>query len=154
MKKTTVMLLILAILISMVPLIGISAQGGKPIEIVSVQTQDPDGNPKTVFARGDTVVVNVTIRSVVGYYYGSVAYLLIVEDQAPDYSIPGIAFVTDTIDPGQEKSVGCGFRLPSDTPTGTHHIYVFVWNGWISQMGENWRELADPAEVTITVTSG
>ena len=151
MKKVFVLLLITFALIALVPAIKLTAQT-KPTGIVSVQTQDLNGNPKDTFARGDTVVVNVKIRSQVEYYYGSVTYLLIVEDQAPDYTIPGLGFIMDTIDPGAEKSVGCGFRLPYDTPIGTHTIYVFVWNGWPSVMGPDWAELADPASVTITVT--
>ena len=153
MKRIWIFVAIVVTLIIFVPIVTVHGGNQKPIEIIDAQTLDPNGNPKTVFSRGETVVVSVTIKyTATYYYYASLSYLLIVEDFAPDLTIPGLGFVMDNIDPGEQKTVGYGFILPYDTPTGIHKIWVYVWNGWPSVMGAQWDEYAEPVCLEITVT--
>ncbi|MEM3389301.1 MAG: hypothetical protein QW491_07810 [Thermoproteota archaeon] len=124
----------------------------KPLEITSIRTLDMTGNPQTSFPRGSTVVVEVTLHSLVSPYQPSTQYMLIVEIFNPQGYVVFIGFITDVIDPGATKTAGSGYRIPTGASTGTYTVKVFVWNGWPSQMGGDWKSLAEPGETTFTVT--
>jgi hypothetical protein len=145
---------ILAILMSLAllsPCFMASGQS-KPILIKTVKTLDMMGNERTSFARGTTVVVEVTIQSQVYAYGPPTGYLLIVEIFNPQNYVVFIGFITDVIDPGATKKAGSGYQIPAGASTGTYTVRIFVWNGWPSQMGPNWESLSDPGEKTFTVS--
>lgn len=121
------------------------------VQIVSVSTTDMQGNPKTTFKRGEFVVVNAKIKSLLTYE--SQDYLLIVEAFTPDDRVIALGFTSGSLAGGQEISTGYGFKIPDDAPTGTYTIKIFVWNGWPAILGGNWKPLSETQEITITVTS-
>jgi len=127
------------------------AANGYTVEIVSVQTTDMQGNPKTEFKRGEFVVVNVKIKSLLTYE--SQDYLLIVQVKTPDERVIALGFTSGSLAPGQEVSTGYGFKIPDDAPTGTYKVEIFVWNGWPAIMGGNWKPLSEKETTTITVTT-
>ena len=132
---------------------SIPAQNEYTIRIVSVSTTDLQGNPKTSFRRGEIVVVNVNISSLITYYAAQPqTYLLIVEAFTPEEEVIALGFTSGQLASGQSVVTGYGFKIPADAPTGTYTIEVYVWNGWPAQMGAQWRALAEPRSVEITVT--
>jgi len=150
-KSSRLISSMLTILILLSPCIMTSGQS-YPIVITGTRTLDMGGNVKTSFARGTTVVVEVTIRSQVSPYNPSTPYLLIVEIFDSQGYVVFIGFVTDIIDPGASKTAGSGYQIPAGAATGTYTVRVFVWNGWPSQMGQSWEALATPGRATFTVT--
>lgn len=151
-QKPWLPILSITIILSLIsPYLLISGQQ-YPITITGIRTLDILGNEKTSFARGSTVVVEVTIESQVYAYGPSTQYLLIVEIFNPQNYVVFIGFVTDVIEPGATKTAGSGYQIPSGASTGTYIVKVFVWNGWPSQMGGNWEPLAAPGETSFTVT--
>lgn len=150
-KHRLPILTILIILVLLSPYVMISGQQ-YPIVITGIRTLDIMGNVKTSFARGSTVVVEVTIQSQVYAYGPPTQYLLIVEIFNPQQYVVFIGFVIDVIDPGATKTAGSGYLIPTGASTGTYTVKVFVWNGWPSQMGNNWEPLADIGQTTFTVT--
>jgi hypothetical protein len=150
-KHRLPILTILIILTLLSPYLMVSGQS-KPITITRIRTLDMLGNERTSFARGTTVVVEVTIQSEVYAYGPPTQYLLIVEILNPQGYVVFIGFITDVIEPGATKTAGSGYQIPAGASTGTYTVKVFVWNGWPSQMGANWEALSDPGEKTFTVT--
>jgi len=125
-----------------------------PYVIEQVYTTDISGNVKTQFRRGEFVVVQVKLKAPTTYYYYYYAmpsYLLIVEAFTPQVEVLALGFTTGTLSAGATATTGYGFKIPSDAPLGEYTIKVFVWNGWISQMGANWKALAEPVTITITI---
>ena len=126
-----------------------------PIRIIKVVTTDIAGNPKTTFKRGEFVVVSVTIEYPSEYYYmgPKIDYLLIVEAFTPELVVVALGFTSGSLASGANITTGYGFKIPTDAPTGTYSIDVYVWNGWPAVMGIEFKPLAKPVTVTITVTS-
>jgi len=148
-QKACLPILIIVALLS--PYVMVSGQQ-YPIVITGIRTLDMMGNEKTTFARGTTVVVEVTLQSQVYAYGPPTQYLLIVEIFNPQGYVVFIGFITDVIDPGATKKAGSGYQIPTGASTGTYTVKVFVWNGWPSQMGPNWQPLSSPGEKTFTVS--
>jgi len=119
------------------------------IQIVSVETTDMEGNPKTTFKCGEFVVVKVTIKSLLTYEAQD--YLLIVEVFNPHDVVIALGFTSGSLAPGEQVSTGYGFKIPECCTPGTFTIKVFVWNGWPAALGENWKALSAPYTTTITV---
>jgi len=170
MKYTRKVLLVFSIAVITITLIAStiasSIQQQYPLIIESAWTTDLQGNSKTSFVRGEFVVVHVKLKypSPPAYYYyyyyyqqppGSpISYLLVIEAFTPDNVVLALGFTTGTLSPGGSVETGYGFKIPDDAPTGTYRIKIFVWNGWPALMGGNWTPLAEPKELTITVTNG
>jgi len=128
----------------------------KPLEIKEVWTSDMQGNPKSTFAPGETVVVHVKIEYPPGYYYyydgGSISYLLIIEVFTPTSEVLALGFTTGVISSGETVETGYGFTLSSSASSGTYTIEVYVWNGWPAVMGAGWKSLANPVTSSFTVS--
>jgi len=130
------------------------AQPERPMRIEEVRTRDITGVLKTTFRRGEMVVIDVRVygQAVYYYYYEAgveIQYMCIVE-VFYGTTVMYLGFVRDTIAQGEAKSVGIGFTIPSDAPTGTYRVKVFVWNKWPSEAG--FQILAEPMEITFEVT--
>ena len=125
-----------------------------PIRIVEVVTTDMAGVPKTTFKRGEFVVVSVTIEYPPEYYYmgPKIEFLLIVQVLTPELIVIALGFTSGSLSSGANITTGYGFKIPSDAPLGTYTIDVYVWNGWPGVMGPQFKALAEPVTVTITVT--
>jgi hypothetical protein len=149
-KHRLPILTILIILTLLSPYLMVSGQS-KPIAITRIRTLDMDGRGQTSFARGSTVVVEVTIESQVYAYGPPTPYLLIVEILNPQGYVVFIGFITDVIEPGATKTAGSGYPIPTGASTGIYTVEVFVWNGWPSQMGSSWQSLSSPRETNFTV---
>ena len=125
-----------------------------PIRIVEVVTTDMAGVPKTTFKRGEFVVVSVTIEYPPEYYYmgPEIEFLLIVQVLTPELIVIALGFTLGSLSSGANVTTGYGFKIPLDAPLGTYSIKVYVWNGWPGVMGPQFKALAEPVTVTITVT--
>lgn len=145
---TAVLLLVSLVL----PSICVFGDPDYPILITQVRTIDIQGNPRSSFARGQTVVVEVTLQSQVPAYGPNTSYMLIVEIFDPDGIVVNIGFVTGTIAPGQIQTSGAGYTVPYYARIGTFTAKVFVWNGWPSQKGPDFEVLADQGQVPFGVT--
>ena len=139
------------ILVLISPYLMVSGQQ-YPIQITRIRTMDMLGNVKTSFARGSTVVVEVTLESLVYAYGPSTQYLLIIRIDSPQGYTVFVGFITDIIEPGATKTAGSGYQIPSGASTGTYTVKVFVWNGWPSHMGDDFEVLAESGQTTFTVT--
>jgi len=160
-RKALLMLSVIVIAVAFITSVFAPMTQQYPLVIESAWTTDMQGNSKTSFARGEFVVVHVKLKypSPPAYYYyqqpgAPISYLLIVEVLTPDQEVLALGFTTGTLSPGDSVETGYGFKIPYDAPTGTYKIKVLVWNGWPAVMGGNWAALAEPEELTITVTSG
>ncbi|MEM3715033.1 MAG: hypothetical protein QXF82_08810 [Nitrososphaeria archaeon] len=142
----------LIVMLLLLPYILVLGQWTPPLEITSIKTIDFEGNLKTSFARGTTVVVNVELKSLVSLYQPSTKYLLIIRIDNPQGYTVFIGFITDVIAPGATKTVGSGYQIPAGASTGTYTVKVFVWNGWPSQMGSNFEVLANLGQTSFIVT--
>ncbi|MBO3809845.1 MAG: hypothetical protein FGF50_09680 [Candidatus Brockarchaeota archaeon] len=141
----------LIIMLLLSPYLLVSGQQ-YPLKITKIRTLDMEGNEKTIFPRGSTVVIEVTLDSLVSPYEPPTQYLLIVRIDNPQGYTVFIGFVTDVIEPGATKTAGSGYGIPTGASTGTYTVWVFVWNGWPSQMGTNFKVLAEKKQTTFTVT--
>ena len=122
-----------------------------PIIISSVVTKDMSGNPTTEFSRGDVVVIETTLEANPSYYFvNPINYLEIIETL---YSarVMGLLMTRDTISSGETKTFGGGMLIRDNDPTGTYTVKVLVWNGFPSEMGTKWKDLADPKTTTFEV---
>jgi len=130
------------------------AQEGYPIEITKIETKDLTGVAKTTFTRGEMVVVETELYGTPEAYYfppEGVSYLEIIELFYGARAI-GLTLTRDTIKAGETKIFGGGIPIRLTDPTGTYTVEVYVWNGFPSEMGANWRALAEMGTTTITVT--
>lgn len=123
-----------------------------PVIITRVRTLDVSGTPQTYFPRGSNVVVESTIRSQAYAYDPPLQYLLIVQIIDPNGYVVFIGFITDVILPGGSKTAGSGYLIPVEATVGGYTVEVYVWNGWPSQMGANWKALSAPSGTSFQVT--
>lgn len=139
------------LLISSIFIVAAAAQV-YPIQIKSVTIRDYEGNVRTQFYRGEIVVIETELYYPPEYYYypGGINYLEIIT-LWHDVFMYGLGVTQGTISSGQTKSFGAGIRLRFGDPTGTYRVKIFVWNGWPSIMGSNWKPLAEPYITEITV---
>ena len=130
------------------------AQIAKPIQITSVATKNYQGVITSIFKRGDVIIVETTLECPTGYYYyapAGVSYLELITMWYKN-TMMGLTLTRDTIMPGGTKIFGGGIATRVGDPTGTYNFKIFVWNGFPSEMVEEWRALADPATKSVTVT--
>jgi len=131
------------------------AQATYPLVIISVETKDYyPGNPRTTFRRGEIVVIETKIEVAPAYYYyfiASIDYLEIITMWYGN-SMIGLLLTRASIAPGETKTFGGGVGIRFTDPIGTYRIDVYAWNGFPSEMGANWRTLAEAKTTTITVT--
>ncbi|MEM2823836.1 MAG: hypothetical protein QXF69_07015 [Thermofilaceae archaeon] len=131
------------------------AQATYPLVITSVETKDYfPGNPRTTFRRGEIVVIETKIEVAPAYYYYYVApisYLQIITMWYGN-SMMGLLLTRARIALGETKTFGGGIGIRLTDPIGTYKIEFYVWNGFPSEMGRNWRPLADNRTAFITVT--
>jgi len=133
------------------------AQITRPMTIQSITFQDISGNPRSpaIFARGETVVVNVTVSYPSDTYFGTTLnFLQIAEIWEPPPTPPYgpftfIGFFFGSINQGQQVSSGVGWAIPAQAATGVYTVEVFVWNKW---GGSGWSVYADPQTATFTVS--
>jgi hypothetical protein len=132
------------------------AQTTYPIQITKVETKDARGNLRTSFRRGEVIVVETEIAYPTAYYYyyaggASYTYLLIIEMWYRS-TMMGLTLTRGTIAPGETKTFGGGIATRVGDPAGTYTFDIYVWNGFPSEMGNNWAPLADPKTASVTVT--
>jgi len=132
------------------------AQTTMPIQIVSVVTKNYDGVPTSTFRRGDVIIVETTLTCPPSYYYyyyapAAVSYLEVITMWYKN-TMMGLTLTRDTITPGGTRTFGGGIATRIGDPTGTYNFEIYVWNGFISEMGAAWAPLADPKITSVTVT--
>ena len=130
------------------------AQTIMPIQIVSVETKNYKGEPTPKFKRGDVIIVETKLECPTGYYYyapAGVSYLELITMWYKN-TMMGLTLTRDTIMPGGTKTFGGGIATRVGDPTGPYNFEIYVWNGFPSEMVEEWRALADPATKSVTVT--
>lgn len=134
----------------------IAPEQGLPLHITQYSTRDQYGTPKTTFTRGSMVLINATIEMATAYYYyyyyyyytRPTKYLFIVEIFYGDTPV-FIGFVFHEIPPGGTSTVGVGYSIPSNAPTGTYTVKIFVWSAWVKLGGV---PLADNTPLIFTFT--
>jgi len=132
------------------------AQVTYPLIITKVETKDHRGNLRTSFRRGEIVVIETTIQVAPAYYYvyyyiASIDYLEIITMWYGN-SPMGLLLTRTSIAFGETKTFGGGVGIRFTDPIGTYRIEVYAWNGFPSEMGTNWRPLAENRTTIITVT--
>jgi len=115
-----------------------------PMHIVAASTADQYGNPKSIFTRGELVLINATVEMAIGYYVNSgpyyyfftspTKYLLIVQVMYGDTPV-FLGFTYYELGPDGKVSVGVGYRLPDNANTGTYTVEIFVWSNWLTKGG-------------------
>ena len=129
------------------------AQTTYPIQITKAETKDYFGNVRPSFRRGEVIIIETEITCPATYYAPTtgVNYLLLI----PLYyqnTMMGLTLTRGTIAPGETKTFGGGIATRVGDPTGTYKFYVYVWNGFPSEMGANWARLAEAKTGEVTVT--
>jgi hypothetical protein len=130
------------------------AQTTYPIQITKVETKDYFGNIRTSFRRGEVIIIETEITCPAAYYYYAptgVNYLLLIPLYY-QHTMMGLTLTRGTIAPGETKTFGGGIATRVGDPTGTYTFYVYVWNGFPSEMGAHWARLAEAKTGTVTVT--
>lgn len=117
-------------------------------QIVSVRLLDDSGNPRASFARGQFVMVEATIKNIMTYTYEAQPFLMLARMMKGD-TMWGLGFFRASLLSGSSITAGPGIMIPTNAPTGTYKMTVFVWSNWASQGGY---PLAEYVEVTFTVT--
>ncbi|MEM0104597.1 MAG: hypothetical protein QW743_07215 [Candidatus Methanomethylicia archaeon] len=136
----------------------IAPEQSLPLHITQYSTTDQYGTPKTNFTRGSMVLINATIEMATAYYYNyyyyyyyyttPTKYLFIVEilyGNTPVF----IGFVFHEIPPGGTSTAGIGYSIPSNAPTGTYTVKIYVWSTWLAKGGVR---LADNSGLSFTFT--
>ncbi|MEM1523115.1 MAG: hypothetical protein QXU69_08815 [Thermofilaceae archaeon] len=131
------------------------AQVTYPLVITEVETKDYQGNPRTSFRRGEIVVIETKIVVAPAYYYyyytAPIDYLEIITMWYGN-SMMGLLLIRTSITFGETKIFGGGVGIRFTDPIGEYEIEVYAWNGFPSEMGGNWRALAEAKTTTINVT--
>ncbi len=130
------------------------AQDTYPLTITDVVTTDYEGNTKTSFVKGEVVNVKASVEFPLNYDYSStLSYLALIRITDPASRMLILSHSTGSISQQETKELGGGGLIPLDAPSGTYEAKVFIWNGWVSVMGENWESYAAPASTTFSVTA-
>ena len=66
-------------------------------------------------------------------------------------SMIGLTLIRGVISPRESKLFGGGIATRAGDPTGTYNFEIYVRNGFPSEIGDNWRALADPETTFATV---
>jgi len=130
----------------------VEAQNLPWFEIVNVVTRKDDGTPSSTFKRGEFVFVEVTVKRTDGayYYYTEESFLLIVRaSMGSPPTLWGLGAFRGSLAVNDEMTAAPAFQIPTNAPTGTMEITVYVWSDWAAYGGV---PLATPYTVTITVT--
>lgn len=116
-----------------------------PLYIQNAFTADHVGNPKTIFHRGEIVLVNVTIEMAIQYYYyyynTKIGYFevptrfLVLLQFVHGFEPVYLGFVVAELSPGESRSYGVGFRIPDTAPLGDYTVKVMVWSNWLDKGG-------------------
>ena len=150
--------------------------GDKPLRVISSIIVNSTGGVQSSFSRGSIAMVNVTLQHASYYYneyydskpyneyfyhysdvWGSTAYndstryMLMVQIEKSSTPV-SLGFVQQYIDVDEVQSVGIGYAIPSDAPTGTYTVEVFVWDSWLPD-GVILADNSGEVEATFTVTS-
>ncbi|MEM1832581.1 MAG: hypothetical protein QXJ97_13750 [Desulfurococcaceae archaeon] len=130
------------------------AQVTYPLVITTVETKDYLGYPRTSFRRGEIVIIETMIEVAPAYYYYYIAPIDYLEIITMWYgnTMMGLLLTRTSIALGETKTFGGGVGIRLTDPIGTYRIEVYVWNGFPSEMGADWRPLAEAKTTTITVT--
>jgi len=131
------------------PLAQVSAQDWRRFQIVSVRLLDDQGNERTSFARDHFVMVEATILNIMDPYAPPEPFMMLAKMEK-ELEMWGLGFFKATLLSGSSMTVGPGIMIPTNAPTGTYSMTVFIWTNWISLGGE---VRADPVTVTFTVTA-
>jgi len=125
----------------------IRAQADK-YRIDNVTLRDETGAPKSSFARGSFILIEVTITNIMSYTYAAEPFIVIMR-MTIGSTMWGIGFFPGSALSGESKSGGSGILIPNNAPTGTYSMTVFVWSDWAFAGGY---PIASSSSVTFTVT--
>jgi hypothetical protein len=117
-------------------------------EILSVTLQDDLGVPRTSFARNHFVMVNVTVKNITGDSYSAEPFLMLAR-MTQGITMWGIGAFRGSLLSGQNISIIPGILIPTNAPTGSYNMTVFIWSNWASAGGI---PIASSVRVTFTVT--
>jgi len=150
--------------------------GDKPLHVNSSIIVNSTGGVQSSFSRGSIAMVNVTIQHASHFYdeyyntlpydeyfdtyyadWGrstyndSTRYMLMVQIEKSSTPV-SLGFVQQWIDVDEVQSVGIGYVIPSNAPTGTYTVNVFVWDSWLPD-GVILADNSGEVQATFTVTS-
>jgi len=134
------------------------AQVSMPLTIESISFQDTEGNPRVpaIFARGETVVVNVTVSYPLDGYFGTpLSFLQVIQIYEPPPLFPYgpfafIGFSFGSINQGLQVASGVGWTIPMDATTGDYIAQIQLWRTWFVR--PDWQVYANPLTAQFTVT--
>jgi len=107
-----------------------------PVETLTVDPCDSNGNPQSSFLRGKMAYFNVTIRNNIGSEQFAIIELnLFYSDGTPSQPFPAY---NATIAPGPPIWTIVGFNLPNNAPTGTTRVYASTLNKLPQNGGIAW----------------
>ena len=150
--------------------------GDKPLHVNSSIIMNSTGGAQSTFSRGSIVLVNVTLQHASHFYdeyynvypyddyfdtfyaywgrsayNGSTRYLMLVQIEKSSTPV-SFGFVQQRIDVDEVQSVGIGYVIPSNAPTGTYTVNVYVWDSWLPD-GAILADNSGEVQATFTVTS-
>ena len=150
--------------------------GDKPLHVNSSIILNSTGGVQSSFSRGSIAMVNVTIQHASHFfdeyyltkpyedyfdtysdvwgsstYNDSTRYMLMVQIEKSSSPV-SLGFVQQYIDVDEVQSVGIGYVIPSNAPTGTYTVNVFVWDAWLPD-GVILADNSGEVQATFTVTS-
>ncbi len=150
--------------------------GDKPLHVNSSIIMNSTGGAQSTFSRGSIALVNVTLQHASHFYdeyyysypyddyfdtyyadWGSTAfevstrYLMMVQIEYSSTPV-SLGFVQQRIDVDEVQSVGIGYVIPSNAPTGTYTVNVYVWDSWLPD-GDILADNSGEVQATFTVTS-
>ena len=150
--------------------------GEKSLHVNSLIIVNSTGDVQSSFSRGSIAMVNVTIQHASHFYdeyfdskpyddyfdtyyadWGRTAYndstryMMMVQIEKGSTPV-SLGFVQQYIDVDEVQSVGIGYVIPSDAPTGTYTVNVYVWDSWLPD-GVILADNSGEVEATFTVTS-
>jgi len=116
--------------------------------IDNVTLRDRFGNPKSSFSRGEIVMVDATITNILSYTYNAEPFLMLASMERAG-TMWGYGASQFSLLSGQSTHCIPGILVPSNAPTGSYTVTVFVWSNWASAGGY---PIAADVQVTLTVT--
>ena len=150
--------------------------GNKPLHVNSSIIVNSTGGAQSSFSRGSIAMVNVTIQHASHfydeYYYtlpyddyfdtyyaywgrtvynGSTRYMMMVQIVKSSSPV-SLGFVQQRIDVDEVQSIGIGYVIPSNAPTGTYTVNVYVWDTWLPD-GVILADNSGEVQAAFTVTS-
>lgn len=118
-----------------------------PAETTDEETLDSNGNPKTSFVSGETVLVSADICNV---GQESQTMLIVIQLTDPDLRVLPPLYIQITLLPGQSIIPAIGFALPTTGyATGTWTAKIMVLDKWPAQGGV---PIGPPVIITFTVS--